>query len=240
MSDAGHSGIPPARIPTYPPQTLKERALNYLPDPIQHLATLAKRHPRRLLIGLAGLPGSGKTTQANAWQQVFSQTCPDIPMQVLGMDGFHLSKAQLAAMPDPERAFARRGAPWTFDASGFVQKIQALQANTATVTWPTFEHNVGDPIADAIHVPTTCQLVLVEGLYLLYREGAWADLAGLFDEIWFLDTPLELAQERLLARHQAAWGISREQAADRIARSDGKNAALVWGLRDQADWWVAA
>lgn len=213
----------------------------HLPNlPLQHLQTLAHSTQQRLLIGLAGLPGSGKTTLAKQLQSEFLKQNPASSMQVLSMDGFHLSKAQLSQFPDPKHAFARRGAPWTFDAAGFVQKLTALQAGQSRVTWPIFEHSVGDPVADAIVIEPSCQIILVEGLYILYREAAWAGLAGLWDETWYLDTPLELAQTRLVQRHQQAWEVSYVVALERVLSSDAKNAALVASLRDQADYLIAA
>lgn len=211
----------------------------YLPNPpLQHLQTLAHSTQQRLLIGLAGLPGSGKTTLAKQLQSEFLNQHPASSMQVLSMDGFHLSKIQLRALPNAEEALARRGAPWTFDTAGFVAKVRELKAGQSRVTWPIFEHSEGDPVADAITIEPSCQIVLVEGLYLLYREAAWAGLEGLWDETWYLDTPLELAQTRLVQRHQQAWGISYEAALERVLSSDAKNAALVASLRDQADYWL--
>lgn len=211
-----------------------------LTHPLIHLRSLAENQTTRYLIGLAGLPGSGKTTLAMQLQADLQQQCPEASLQVLSMDGFHLSKAQLSQFPNPERVFARRGAPWTFDAEGFVQKIQALKVGQAAVTWPSFDHSLGDPVADAVVVENSCQLVLIEGLYILYREGAWAGLEGLFDETWYLDTPVDLAQTRLVQRHQQAWGVSYEQALQRVLSSDAKNAALVASLRDQADYLLVA
>lgn len=207
--------------------------------PLQRLQALVGASPQRILVGLTGLPGSGKTTLTTQLQTTFLQQHPPCSMQVLSMDGFHLSKAQLSQLPDPERAFARRGAPWTFDAVGFVQKVRALKAGQGIVTWPLFEHSVGDPVADAVRIEPSCQLILVEGLYILYREGVWAGLEGLWDETWYLDTPLELAQTRLVQRHQAAWGISYADALARVLSSDAKNAALVASLREQADYLLA-
>lgn len=206
-----------------------------LNDPLTHLLALAEHPHARYVIGLAGMPGSGKTTFAAQLQTNFQQES-SASLQVLSMDGFHLSKAQLQQLPNPERAVARRGAPWTFDAEGFVQKIRALKTGQSTVTWPSFDHGRGDPVADALVVEPSCQFVVIEGLYILYREGAWAGLAGLFDETWYLDTPPELAQTRLVQRHQQAWGISHEQALERVLSSDAKNAALVASLCDQADY----
>lgn len=210
----------------------------YLTNPLQHLQALAQTNAPRILIGLAGLPGSGKTTLAQQLQSAFLNANPTGSMQVLSMDGFHFSKSQLQAMPNPERAFARRGAPWTFDAAGFVAKVAELKAGESRVTWPIFEHDVGDPVADAIMVEPSCQIVLVEGLYLLYREHKWAGLAGLWDETWYLDTPFELAQTRLVRRHQQAWGISQEAALERVLSSDAKNAVLVASLREKADYLI--
>lgn len=210
----------------------------HLIHPVQQLHTLAQVTQSRILIGLAGVPGSGKTTLANQLHREFLQQHLNNTMQVLSMDGFHLSKAQLNELPNPERALARRGAPWTFDAAGFVQKLHELKARQGRVTWPIFEHSVGDPVADALVVEPSCQIILVEGLYLLYREGDWAGLEGVWDETWYLDTPLDLAQARLIKRHQQAWGISYPEALARVLSSDAKNAALIASLREQADYLV--
>ena len=63
-------------------------------------------------IAIAGETGSGKSTLAAHLADAFNATHSE-PMTALGMDGFHLPKAVLRAMPDPDAAFARRGAPWT-------------------------------------------------------------------------------------------------------------------------------
>jgi pantothenate kinase len=193
-----------------------------------------------VVIGLSGLPGSGKTTLTQKWEAQINQLLAPGIAKALSMDGFHLPKAQLRQMPDPERAFARRGAHWTFDAAGFNQKVRALKAGAEqqSVFWPGFEHDIGDPVEDAIEVPPTCRLVFVEGLYLLYREGNWQALTGAFDETWYLDTPMETSIARLIARHQQAWDFTEAQARHRVESSDYKNALLVESTRAKADWLV--
>jgi pantothenate kinase len=208
-----------------------------LKNPIAYLLNLLNTQTDRVVIGLAGLPGSGKTTLTQKWETQINLSAGAGTAKALSMDGFHLTKAQLRQMPDPEKAFARRGAHWTFDAAGFNQKVRALKAagTQESVFWPAFEHEIGDPIADAIEVPPVCRMVLVEGLYLLYREGAWQALTGAIDEIWYLDTPMETAIARLIARHQQAWDFSEAQARHRVESSDYKNALLVASTRAQAD-----
>lgn len=78
----------------------------------------------------------------------------------------------------------------------------------------------------------------VEGLYLLSRAGEWEHVSREFDEHWYLDTPLDLALDRLVQRHQAAWGVSREQAEARVAANDRLNAETVFETRWNADWTI--
>jgi len=211
-----------------------------LENPLEYLLNLLHSKTTRLVIGLAGLPGSGKTTLTQAWERQINLREGTGTAKALSMDGFHLTKAQLSQMPDPEKAFARRGAHWTFDGAGFVHKVDALKtagANQA-VYWPAFEHEVGDPVQDAIEVTPTCRVALVEGLYLLYREGAWGALEGIFDQIWYLDTPMQTSIDRLVARHRQAWEFTEAQARHRVESSDYKNALLVETTRSRADWLV--
>jgi hypothetical protein len=77
-------------------------------------AAQAAPRDRRFVVGLAGCPGSGKTTTAAA---VVARCNALAAAQGLGsdwaallpMDGFHLYRRQLDAMPDPAEAHRRRG-----------------------------------------------------------------------------------------------------------------------------------
>ncbi|MFM2032594.1 MAG: hypothetical protein RLZZ297_1359, partial [Chloroflexota bacterium] len=154
-------------------------------------------------------------------------------------DGFHYPKAYLAAMPNAAEAFARRGAPWTFDAAGFVTTLAAVRTGADVVDWPGFEHRIGDPVPAAVAVDPAARIVVVEGLYLLHDGDGWEAVRPLLDECWYLDTPPAVAMERLARRHMAAWDFSRSQADERIAQSDGINARLVAGTAQRADWLLA-
>lgn len=207
-------------------------------DPaVQRLLGLLATRSERVIVGLAGLPGSGKSTLAQTWVDAVNVEMGAGTAQMLGMDGFHLTRAELARQPDPAVALARRGAPWTFDPLALQARLPLLRAgfDQHTVYWPAFEHGVGDPVADALAVLPSTRLVLVEGLYLLHRGDGWAT-QPLLDACWFLDVPREVAMGRLAARHQQAWGITAEEANARIARNDRLNAEIVWASRRYADW----
>lgn len=216
-----------------------------LNDPVGRLLHLLNRMKeadasKRMVIGLVGLPGSGKSTLAAKFVDAVNQQTGSPTAVALSMDGFHLSKAALAQFADPAAALARRGSPWTFDPAGLAIKLQQLQNNPAeSTTWPDFQHGVGDPVADAICINPEVKLIIVEGLYLLHREHGW-NLNGLLDECWYLDTPMNVAMERLVKRHMASWGFSREQALDRLAMNDRLNADIVLQSRARADKLVQA
>ena len=73
-------------------------------------AVLAAASGRRIVVGLAGGPGSGKSTLAVRVAEVLTER--GVPAAVLPMDGFHYTRAELAAgvAGDPGEAMARRGA----------------------------------------------------------------------------------------------------------------------------------
>ena len=216
----------------------------FLTDPISRLIKLfnitGSEHDGRRVIALAGYPGSGKSTIAQLWAEEVNKKIGNKELLVLGMDGFHLTKAQLRAMDDPDTALARRGAPYTFDPEGLIEKLTELRnaAGINSVGWPGFEHGVGDPVNDAVFIPTDCRLILVEGIYTLYRDGFWDGLNGLFDETWFLDTDMETAMERLYKRHQEAWDMSEEEARRRADGNDRLNCEHIMPGRQTADYLV--
>jgi len=64
-----------------------EEILTRLTDQITTLAST--HHPKQLLVGLAGPPGSGKSTIASALVLRLQRTIPSAT--VLSLDGFHYS-----------------------------------------------------------------------------------------------------------------------------------------------------
>ncbi len=187
---------------------------------------------------MAGLPGSGKSTVAARLAEEVNRCTRSNTMAFLGMDGFHLTRAELSQLPNPAEAFARRGAPWTFDTQGIYQRLLELReaACRDEVAWPAFHHEVGDPVQDAHTVPASTRLVIVEGLYLLHHADGWEAVSRLFDERWYLDTPLDIALERLALRHMQAWNMTRGEAEARIAANDRLNAEIVMQSAQVADW----
>ena len=210
-----------------------------LQDPVAHLREwLHKPAPHgRWLIGVSGLPGAGKSTLAQRWAQAINAHIGTELLTALSMDGFHLTKAALARFPDPQAAFARRGAPWTFDPHALRAHLVALRAGES-VAWPGFEHAVGDPVPGALQVGPQIRVALVEGLYLLHDQHGW-DVASCFHQHWFVDVEMDTAMARLEDRHMAANQQSRAQARARLDGNDRLNATIAAVARAKAHWLVS-
>ncbi|KAI0406540.1 P-loop containing nucleoside triphosphate hydrolase protein [Xylaria palmicola] len=185
---------------------------------------------RRFLIAIGGIPGSGKTTLSQIVTQALnarhaglhSESQDAAPIAAfVPMDGYHLTRAQLSAMPDPATAHARRGAEFTFDGPAFLSLVRALRAPltaaSAAVFAPSFDHAVKDPRAGDIAVRPGHRIVVFEGNYVLLDREPWREAAGLMDERWFADVDFSVARRRLVARHVAAGIAGDEDEAGRRA-----------------------
>jgi pantothenate kinase len=148
------------------------------------------------------------------------------------MDGYHLSRAQLSAMPDPAHAHARRGAEFTFDGYSFVHLVrrvrEPLSPSSKTLYAPSFDHAVKDPVADDIPIEPTTRVLVFEGNYLSLDKEPWSTAAGMMDELWFVDVNFETAKRRLIPRHVKAGIAADEEEADRrVTQNDLVNGEQI-------------
>ncbi|KAI3038551.1 hypothetical protein CBS76997_8449 [Aspergillus niger] len=204
-----------------------------------------KNDKKRLLVAIAGIPGSGKTTTASAVaQQLRAESQPN-KIALISMDGFHLSRAALDTLPNREEAYIRRGAPWTFDAVRFVTFVQQLRqwadstpfpsdggsSSDATVIYaPSFDHEAKDPIENGMVVTSDASIIIIEGNYLLLNEEHWRDVSQLVDYRIFVDADLQEARGRVARRHVSA-GIEKtlEDGFRRVDSNDYLNALHIQG-----------
>jgi pantothenate kinase len=178
----------------------------------------------QLWIGISGGPGSGKTTLSGSVSNLLNAA--SVKTQVVPMDGYHYYRRQLDQMENAEEAHKFRGAPFTFNAEKFVNDI-ALAKEKRTFSFPSFNHEEGDPVENSILVEDDTRIVLVEGLYLLLNEKPWSSLTDIFDDTWFIMCPEKEAVNRLVKRHMAAWNWDAKRATARIMESDILNLRLV-------------
>jgi pantothenate kinase len=182
--------------------------------------------PGRVLLGICGAPGAGKSTLAEKIVAALGTEAVYV-----GMDGFHLAQVELARLNRAER----KGAPDTFDASGYVNLLSRLAAEpTKTVYAPEFRREIEEPIAGAVPVGPQHRIVVTEGNYLLLPDEPWCQVSGLLTETWFLAPDETTRRDRLIARHQA-FGRTPTEARERTLGSDERNAVLINATLPRAD-----
>ncbi|MEA2169697.1 MAG: hypothetical protein QOF76_2997 [Solirubrobacteraceae bacterium] len=180
---------------------------------------------RRVLLGIAGAPGSGKSTLAAA----IAGRCGD-RAAIVGMDGFHLAQRELERLGRAER----KGAPDTFDASGYVALLRRVRDPVEPVVYaPEFRRMLEEPVASALAIPRELALVVTEGNYLLLDDGPWAAVRDLLDECWFVQAPEPLRLQRLTDRH-VAYGRAPAAARAWALGPDQANARLIEATRGRA------
>eukprot|EP00762_Andalucia_godoyi_P002092 ANDGO_02604.mRNA.1 Putative uridine kinase C227.14 len=190
------------------------------------LNEIGKSVPRGELycVGICGVPGSGKSSAAQ-YLATHVKRCAHVPM-----DGYHYYRTELEMFPDPQEAFRRRGAPFTFDSESFARDIHKLK-ETGKFSFPDFDHAAKDPRPHAICVDaqTSHSIVVFEGLYLyLDSDAGFKKVSSFLDQKWFLDADLEESMTRLAHRHvETGVADSMTHAMERINGNDRQNGELV-------------
>jgi pantothenate kinase len=202
-----------------------ERQTCSLDELVERASALAVAGSRRIL-GIAGAPGAGKSTVAQAVADALGGQAA-----LVGMDAFHLANKVLAAHGSRDR----KGAPDTFDPWGYANLLRRLKTNGEAVVYaPTFDRGLEESIGSAVPVARDVPLVITEGNYLLLDAEGWRESREQIDEVWFLDLSDDERQLRLLRRHEA-FGKPPEEAAAWALGSDQRNAAVVASTRERAD-----
>ncbi|TFC93733.1 nucleoside/nucleotide kinase family protein [Cryobacterium sinapicolor] len=192
----------------------------------------------RTLVGLAGAPGSGKSTvgealvaRLNAGARPAGAAAVALPRaQLVSMDGYHLPQARLVELGRRDRM----GAPDTFDVDGFLALLRLLRSARGTVVAPGFDREVEEPTPGAVAIGRERSLVVVEGNYLLHDEGGWAAARPLLDLTLFVGLERGIRLGRLVARHER-FGKTAAQARAWALGPDEANARLIERTRGQAD-----
>ena len=187
---------------------------------------------QRYLTAIAGAPGSGKSTLAEKLADALNADTPG-SAAVLPMDGYHYDDSVLN-----DRGWRpRKGAPHTFDVSGFSHMLTRMRANQEPeIAVPVFDRSIEIARAGARLIPQSVRHIIVEGNYLLLNQPPWDGLAAQFDLTVFLEVPLAELERRLKAR----WSdLKGDDLITKMEGNDLPNARLVATQSKPADLVVA-
>jgi pantothenate kinase len=205
---------------TRSPQMIDATDVAALTDRVRRL--LEQR--QRIVIGLAGEPGVGKSTLSSALIDH-----ADVSAAVIPFDGFHLATTELERLGRTDR----QGAIDTFDITGYRDLLRRLTSEPARRLYaPGFSREIGEPIARAITVDPSTRLIITEGNYLLVPEAGIE--RRFFDEVWYVELNAAMRRQRLIARH-IRYGKDPDEAIRWADGSDEDNARIIRPSRHLAD-----
>ncbi len=171
----------------------------------------------RVLIGIAGPPGGGKSTVAEELVLHLSSAA------ILPMDGFHYDDILLNELGRKQR----KGAADTFDVDGFKHLLLRFKANVEpAIAVPIFDRSIEIARAGARLISHDVKIIIVEGNYLFLKQKPWDQLLPLFDVTVMVETPPEVLRARLTQRWQS-YNISPEEIQRRVEENDMPNGKFV-------------
>lgn len=172
----------------------------------------------RILVGIAGVPASGKSTFTQLLTSHINHALESLPEEsisraiLVGLDGWHYTRAQLDLFPDPISAHNRRGSHWTFDGPGYVEFLGRLRENTkndTVISAPSFDHALKDPIPDDVIIHPYHRIVIIEGLYVFLAIEPWKKASMMLDERCLIEVDAQDARKRLIIRHVVT-GVAKD------------------------------
>ena len=200
----------------------RDRERVFLPL-LHHLTDLQRSLNRRIVVFLAAPPAAGKSTLCLYLEQL-SRTEPGlIPVQSVGIDGFHYRQDYLDShtiVRDKQTIpLARiKGAPESYD----VEKLHTLlmRVNEDGQRWPLYDRRIHNPVEGAVELRE--QILILEGNWLLLDEEPWRSLTC--DYYIFLRAGDERQLERIVRRKMLG-GFDEATAREFVRSNDAPNIA---------------
>ena len=185
---------------------------------LQNIRSL-KPKEERVLVAIAGPPGSGKSTVGKLLTDLMNKNL--MKTSLVPMDGFHLDNETL----EKSNLLERKGAPETFDIEGFLGLIKELRSKN-DIKVPLFDRSTDKVIRDAQIISRDQDYLVIEGNYLLLDRELWRDLSKYWDYKIFLKIEKTVLKSRLIERWLAE-NHTYSEAEARVVNNDLINANLV-------------
>jgi putative kinase len=199
-------------------------------DPLAVKLRNLSRGKKRLMVAVAGPPGSGKSVFAALLVVVINAEAGFEEAIQIQQDGWHYRNQYLDTHTfhtvDGEVPLRKiKGAPETYDTTAAYTCLNRI-CQGDKVSFPVYSRKLHDPVPDAGVVESKNRIVIIEGNYWLLQEPPWDQFQELFDVSIFLTAHPETLLEGLRQR-QLRGGRSARVAEQQVINVDLPNIEYV-------------
>ena len=200
----------------------RDRERVFLPL-LRRLTDLQREKNRRIVVFLAAPPAAGKSTLCLYLEQLSRTEKCLIPVQSVGIDGFHYPQGYLDSHTIVRNGktipLAKiKGAPESYD----VEHLRALLMHVGEdhQRWPLYDRRIHNPVENAVEIRE--KILILEGNWLLLDEEPWNCLSC--DYSIFLRAGDERQLERIVQRKMLG-GFDEAAAREFVRNNDAPNIA---------------
>lgn len=189
---------------------------------------------RRIVFGIAGPSGSGKSLLSVLIREIGRTINPEVDIEPISIDAFHFTNDQLRSTTVEGKGLASvKGRYDTYDVSTIIDRLNAFNRGE-TVSFPEYSRKLHEPIEDVITVNERSTIIIFEGLWLLREDEGWRKVREQIEMTFYLDDVAEESRTHTVARHILG-GRTPEDAGRHYEECDAKNRELVLQTKMQAD-----
>ena len=214
---------------------LTQRQKDFYLNLFSEIADIYKaRNKSRLVLGIAGPTGAGKSVVAVLLQDLAKQAGLPFALESITIDAYHYPNSYLNShFADGEPLKTVKGRFDTYDAAQLAGDIEAFRQGQ-TVSFPTYSRKLHDPVKNGLIVKAKEALLIVEGLWLLYDKAGWEAVGSLLDHAIFIDGDKAKAKEPVVNRHMTG-GRTLQDASRYYELVDSRNSDLVLTTKHKAN-----
>ena len=171
---------------------------------------LANASQRRVLVGVTGGAGSGKTVLSHLLCRTINALSNQEIAVPLSTDAYHYPNAVLDSQVRVADGIAHplrrlKGLPPTFDTKAMAADLRRVRtSDEPAIPLPIYDRDQHDPVPGGLCVRSQHRVVIVEGLHLLRPEPEWHAARDCLDFCILLDLSLETCRRRVTERKIAA------------------------------------